>query len=80
MSKITGGVFHPLAKVMQSPSVPGRDARRPGRTCAREVASAPLFRLLSGEEINTGIYQEVVSEEKFVFTWEWPTCQNGSRW
>jgi uncharacterized protein YndB with AHSA1/START domain len=32
-----------------------------------------VFRLLSGEELNpTGIYQEVVPEEKLVFTWEWP--------
>ena len=31
-----------------------------------------VFRLLNGEEHNpTGIYQEVIPEQKLVFTWEW---------
>jgi uncharacterized protein YndB with AHSA1/START domain len=32
-----------------------------------------VFRLLNGDEHNpTGVYREVVSEKKLVFTWEWP--------
>jgi uncharacterized protein YndB with AHSA1/START domain len=32
-----------------------------------------VFRLLNGEEHNpTGVYQEVLPEQKLVFTWEWP--------
>jgi uncharacterized protein YndB with AHSA1/START domain len=32
-----------------------------------------VFRLLNGEEHNpTGVYQEVIHEQKLVFTWEWP--------
>ena len=35
-----------------------------------------LFRLLTGEEHNpTGIYREVVSERKLVFTWDLPRVQ-----
>lgn len=31
-----------------------------------------VFRLLSGDEHNpTGVYQQVVPEQKLVFTWEW---------
>ncbi|MDQ0318679.1 uncharacterized protein YndB with AHSA1/START domain [Pararhizobium capsulatum DSM 1112] len=31
-----------------------------------------LFRLLNGEEYNpTGVYQDVLPEQKLVFTWEW---------
>ncbi len=31
-----------------------------------------VFRLLNGDEYNpTGVYQEVVPDEKLVFTWEW---------
>lgn len=32
-----------------------------------------LFRLLNGEEHNpTGVYRDVLPEQKLVFTWEWP--------
>ncbi|RYC27842.1 SRPBCC family protein [Ciceribacter ferrooxidans] len=32
-----------------------------------------VFRMLNGSEHNpTGVYREVVPEEKLVFTWEWP--------
>lgn len=32
-----------------------------------------VFRLFSGEQHNpTGVYQEVVPEQKLVFTWDWP--------
>lgn len=32
-----------------------------------------VFRTLDGQEHNpTGVYQEVVPEQKLVFTWEWP--------
>ena len=32
-----------------------------------------VFRLLNGDEHNpTGVYREVIPEEKLVFTWEWP--------
>lgn len=32
-----------------------------------------VFRLLNGDEHNpTGVYQEVIPNQKLVFTWEWP--------
>ena len=32
-----------------------------------------VFRLLNGEEYNpTGVYREVVADQKLIFTWEWP--------
>jgi uncharacterized protein YndB with AHSA1/START domain len=32
-----------------------------------------VFRLLNGDEHNpTGVYREVIPEQKLVFTWEWP--------
>ena len=48
------------------------DAQRRGG-CATGGRFSVVFRMLNGSEHNpTGVYREVVSEKKLVFTWEWP--------